>query len=105
MLTHTCLSFARLFQGIAHAEHVITLNKGAASAHTHARMQRPGEELGCKHCDSSSGDADPDVMSSIDTGTDLIVISCLSFSKCLFVAVGSGAEHCYSQGHSSALTF
>lgn len=35
MFTHTCLSFVRLFQGIAHAEHVITLNKGAAGAHTH----------------------------------------------------------------------
>lgn len=34
--TRTRLSFARLSQGIAHAEHVITLNKGAAGACTPA---------------------------------------------------------------------
>lgn len=74
--------------------------------HTHTCSVHLGEELGCKHYDSSSGDVDPDVMlSSIDTETDFIVISCLSFSKCLFAAVGSGAKRCYSQGHSSALTF
>jgi len=53
MFTRMCLSFVQLFEGIAHAEHVITLNNGAAGehthTHTHACLQKPGEELGCKH--------------------------------------------------------
>lgn len=49
MFTRMCLSFVQLFEGMAHAEHVITLNNGAAGEHTHARLQSPGEELGCKH--------------------------------------------------------